>query len=280
MGAIDYSVDRICRTIPADILQYCYIDRYDWRIRYPRSVEDIITDWVIRKRVISDIDIYGGLQTVIPLDDAGVTIEEVTINCYVFHIPLEATQGRYITSALSIISGSVNNYGINYNGQWGAFNQTQFQRQLCGWNPASNTLQQGMNAFGPMNVLSTANVDIIAPNTIMVNNVTPVQFPLSLRCFLAHDPELTNLSMEVWNDFYKLCLYATQSDIYNRTVIRLDRGVTAQGQEVGAFKEYIDRFADAENTYQEFLNETWAGVAAWNDPQTKRRAIRLQTGYF
>ena len=35
MGAIDYSVDRICRTIPADILQYCYIDRYDWRNRYP-----------------------------------------------------------------------------------------------------------------------------------------------------------------------------------------------------------------------------------------------------
>ena len=88
MGTIDYSVDRICRTIPADILQYCYIDRYDWRNRYPRSVEDIITDWVIRKRVIGDIDIYGGLQTVIPLDDAGVTIEEVTINCYVFHIPL------------------------------------------------------------------------------------------------------------------------------------------------------------------------------------------------
>ena len=67
MGAIDYSVDRICRTIPADILQYCYIDRYDWRNRYPRSVEDIITHWVIRKRVSATSISTGDYKPLSPL---------------------------------------------------------------------------------------------------------------------------------------------------------------------------------------------------------------------
>lgn len=279
MGALDYAIDRITRTIPREVLDYAYIDRYDWRNRYPSTVEEILRREVLLPRCVEDMENFGGLQMIIPLDDQGIEIEEVTINSYVFRVPLAATQGRFITSALSVISGSVNNYGINYNGTWGAFNQAQLQRQQCGWNPMSDSLQRGMNVFAPMNVLSTANISLIGNNTIMISNVTPVQFPLSLRCFVGHDPELSNLQRNVWNDFYKLCYLAVQSDIYNRCVIRLDRGQTAGGQELGSFREAIEKYSASEESYQEFLMGTWRGVAAWNDPMTKSRAIRLQSGY-
>lgn len=280
MGAVQFAADRICRVMPWEILDYTYVQKDDWRNQYPKTFESIITDNVIRQRVIRDIDTAGGLQIVLPLDDYGITIEQVTLNNYVINVPLEATQGRFITSVLSVIAGTVNNYGISYNGQWGAHSANQMRRMSCGWNPASEGLRTGMDVYTPMNILSTANVTFLQPNVLLLQNVQPASFPLSLRCFLSHDPELTNIKMETYNDFAKLCTYAAQADIYRRTVIRMDRGATAQGQELGSIKDYIDRFSDSEQTYMEYFENTWMGVAAWNDPETRSRAVRIQSGYF
>jgi len=57
----------------------------------------------------------------------------------------------------------------------------------------------------------------------------------------------------------------------------MDQGQLSGGQMLGAFKEIVMNYADAEQMYREALRR-WSKIAVLNDPEAHRRHIRTIVG--
>ena len=56
----------------------------------------------------------------------------------------------------------------------------------------------------------------------------------------------------------------------------MDKAQLYGGQELGAIKDVVDGYSDAEEQYQEFLETTWKKVSFMNDTNSAIRLIRMQ----
>ena len=137
-----------------------------------------------------------------------------------------------------------------------------------------------MDAMGSMPVTSTAYVQLIGENVVMVRDTVLLPANIYLRCLLENDSNMSHIQLKSYRDFSKLVELAVKAYIYNEYVITMDMGELYAGQQLGRFKEIIDNYADAEELYQTFLTERWEKVSLMNDRETWTRHLRLRMGGF
>ena len=266
MGPLSKCIDEVKFRIPRAILEAVFIKRAQhWRLT-PASLDEHILNEVVRPRVLVDCNLVGGTEVFIPLD--GVPLERGNDYTTVYRIPKDKTQGRSIMSVLNITFSDptkVSSYGVAA----GAHNSIMMQAG-----------QAVMDAMGSMPVTSTAYVQLIGENVVMVRDTVVLPANIYLRCLLENDENMSHLQLKSYRDFSKLVEYAVKAYIYNEYVIPMDMGELYGGQALGRFKEIIDSYADAEELYQNFITEKWQKISLMNDREQHTRFLRLMMGGF
>ena len=270
MNPIVKAVDDVIRRIPIQILNEVFQQRsYRWRDT-PVSIQEQITNLVVRSRVFVDCNLVGGTEANIPLE--GLSAELVDNYMTVYHIPKHLTQNRSIMSVLSLGFGSSSLLG-QAGGTLASFEQ-------CSVTPALIAGQAMMNAMSSMPVVSTAKVQLIGENTVLVKDVAPPVASSYLRCVLANDENMSHIQMRSIPVFCKLVEYAVKSHVFNELAIPMDQGQLQGGQTLGRFKDIVDQYADSEEQYQDYLMNKWMKVSFMNDRESHDRFLRTMIGGY
>ena len=267
MNAIIKAVDEVMYRIPRYVLTEVFQQKtYKWRDT-PLSIEEQITNQVIKPRVLVDCNIVGGTEVFIPLE--GIQPDMPNSYTAVYHIPKTLTQGRTITSVLSV--GFVTRSSAN------AANNAMNVKQ-CSITPELMAAQNVMDSYSPIPIVSGSQVRLIGENTILLRGVSPIVSNGFLRCVLASDDELSHIQIRSYHHFCKLVELAVKSFIYNETIINIDLAKLSGGRELGMFKTVVESYSDAEQMYQDYLKDVWVGVDYMNDELTFNRFIKTLVG--
>lgn len=264
MNPIVKALDDVKFRIPRQILNAVFVKPSgNWRQMMPNLDEQIMLS-VIRPRVLIDCNLVGGVEVYIPLES--IPRERVNDYTSVYKIAKQHTQGRSILSALNITFSDptkASSYGLS---------------AMHDSNHMLRTGQAMMDAMGTIPVTSTASVQLIGENIVMVRDTIVLPANIFLRCILANDENMNHIQPRSYPFFSKLVEYAVKAFIYNEYIIQLDMGELSGGQSLGVFKEIITGYADANELYETYLRETWQAVAFCNDRETYTRFLRMLIG--
>lgn len=264
MSALKNAVAEIKFRIPRQILDTVFIKRdQQWRVT-PVSIDEHVLNEVIRPRVLVDCNLVGGTEMYIPLD--GISPELFDAFTSIYRIPKSKTQGRSIMSVLNI-SFSDPSRSTSYG--YAAFDGNSAMLR------AGNKV---MDAMGPVPVTSTASVQLIGENVVLVKDTNTIPSNSFLRCILAHDENMSHLQLKSYRHFSELCVLATKAYIYNEYIIDIDMGQLVGGSNIGKFKDIVEGYADADELYRTYLTEKFEKVSFMNDAQTYTKYLRSMIG--
>lgn len=267
MNTLIKTVEEIKYTIPYDVLRLAFQDEYTaWR-NGGVTLDEKILSKIIRPRVLVDCNLVGGMEVVIPLD--GLNPESVDQYYTILKIPSERIGNKTIFSVLSL---GLHPYNSSLNMAVGAMG---FSAPV-NVNSVTNTAQRIGDSVSTAPILANTRIDIIGHNTVLIHEQWRLIVSYSLRCMVANDPEMQNIHPRSILAFSKLCQLAVKSYIYNTMIVKIDQAFLSGGQELGAVKNIIESYADAEELYQTYLKEKWSKVAYMNDKLGHDRFIRLQ----
>ena len=271
MNPITKALSDISYRIPREILIEVFAPKsYLWRDS-PINYEEQIRNIVIRSRVMVDCDLVGGTEVLISL--FGVPSYTVASDrlVTVYNIPKDKTQGRTIISVLSL---------AYVNGASAAYMNTANSFDPCTVTDMAVAGAAMMNAMGSLPVPSSAKIQLIGENTVMIKDTVTASGTGLLRCLLANDENFSHLQIRSIPYFTRLCELATKAYIYNEYTIKMDKGRIEGGAEIGRFREIVDGYADAEEMYQEYLLNTWQKVSFMNDRESFERLLKMQIGAY
>lgn len=264
MDCVRYSIANVKRVIPMDILRTVFTPRVNGYRDDMIDLDETLLSVVVRPRVLVDCNLVGGREVYIPLD--GLPVYRQNDYTSVYRIPKTKTQGSSIMSVLNITFSDptkVSSYGV------AAGDQNTFMLQGA---------QSVMDAMGSMPVTSTAYVQLIAENVVMVRDTVVLPANIYLRCVLANDENMSHIQMRSFPAFAKLVELSIKSYVFNQYIIPMDMGQLFGGMNIGRFKEIIDGWSDAEELYQTYLREKWTKIAMMNDREQWTRFMRLTMG--
>lgn len=262
MNAITYALQRIRQDIPPQVLTLAFTEPAAKQFAIPVSVDSVIKERVLVERVLVDCNLVGGAEVVINLNSA--THERVQPGVHVYRIAKQLTQNRNILSALNI--------GFTNDGMGNISHQFGMQDEVL------NVAKQQLSSMLSIQIISDARVNVIGDNVIMAEHADFYMGRIYLRCVIENDSNMNHLNPRSWDNFATLCTLAVKSYIYMNNVVSLDRGYMQGGSEIGAYKDIIDGYSDANETYRDFLKTTWAKTSIYNDPEMRERLIRITSG--
>jgi len=267
MNALIYAINEITHVIPHELLQAAFtIDDSPETVNL-NTVDDKILRKLLRKRVLIDMNITGGIETIIPLNSVQPSFYEYFYTIY--QIPPEMTMNKEIVSALNIMlmpgSGvfGQGNLGGNSFGNIGYMNE----------NPVMNVANRIGSAASPSGVLSNAHLEIVGYNTILIYANFRVLTNFGLRVLLENDSNLNNIQPRSYKDVSMACVLACKAYIYNKLIIPVNSGYLASGQDLGMFKSILESYSEAEADYNTFLRERLGAVLFMNDTTRHNRFI-------
>jgi hypothetical protein len=264
VNPVQKSLAEIKYRIPPEVLHTVFVQRVErWRDA-PKSIDEQIMALLLRPRVLVDCNLVGGREIWILLDGCRIGGDDVYES--VFRVPKSRTNGASIMSVLNVSFADpsrISAAGIAANGQ-------------------NNMMLQGgqavMDALGMIPQTSTARIELIGENVILVRDVMTMPANAYLRCLVSNDENMNNIQLRSYHHFAKLVEYAVKSYIYNFYIVQLDIGELRGGQQLGVIKTIIDSYADAEQNYQDYLTTRWTKVAYMNDNERWNRTTRSMIG--
>ena len=264
MSPISKALDDIKFRIPRQILKKVF-DQRDWsNKKLSISMDEQILVKVIRPRVMVDADLVGGVEHRVDLADCEVT--QTDDYTYVFRVPKNKTQNRSIMSVRNITFNdptAISNFGT---------------ANLQNNSALLNLGQALIDQHGTIPNASAGRTQIIGDNVIMCSEIYIVPANAYMRVILANDSQLSHLQLRSYPYFSKACVLAVKAFIYNEYVIEMDMGELRGGQQLGSFKSEIEKWADADELYLEYMEKDWKAVATMNDAETWDRMIRSRVG--
>lgn len=265
MNIIQKALNDLHYAIPPEVLELAFLDRQVMRMGIALSMDHQIREKVVEGRVIPDCNLRGGKQLEVPLD--GLPTQMYQNGMMVYHIPKERTDGCSITSVMSLTYGSHPAYNA-----LGGRGYSNHQSDLMS---AGSALLSSSEQ--PSN-LSTASIQLIGDNVVLVKSPTPLPGNAYLRCNVEHDAALSNIAPASWPVFSKLVEHATKAYIYIHKRVVLDQGYLHGGMNLGAVGEFVEEYSDANELYQELMTEKWGKVTHANDEERMRRTLGMQIG--
>lgn len=269
MQPIATALSEVKMRIPRQILNEVFTEKsYNYRL-VPASIDEQILNKVIRPRVLVMANIVGGTEVNIPLE--GLAPEMIDTYTAVYHIPKSRTNGRSIMSVLSIgynnmnlqntasVMGSVNPFSIT---------------------PVSMAQMAVQDSYSAAPNISTAKVELVAENTVLVKELSTYTTGAYLRCMLENEENLNNIQMRTIFHFCKLVELAVKAYIYNEYIITMGQAQLSGGQDLGKFKDIIENYADSDELFQTYIEEKWMKIAFMNDNTQMTRFLKLQIGSY
>ena len=281
MNPLTKAIEECKYRIPREILDRVFIDgsrfgRGNWR----STVDEQILALVVRPRVLVDCNMIGGTQQTISLE--GLPFETSTEYQWatVVHVPKSRTFGKSINSVLEVrffsIAAATSYVGGSMYG--GSASGSMFNPNGSDNSAVTAAAIGVLAAQDKIPYTSTARISLIAENTVMIRDGIPLGMQGQLQCVLADDENLSNLQLRSYRFFSDLVEYAVKSYIYKELKIAIDVGELRYGQLLGAFKDVVDSYSDAEANYRDFRDNKWEKVAFQNDAISHQRFIGMLTG--
>lgn len=275
MSPIQYALSEINNVIPKELLKRAFSppSRFDafTRGRTPNMIEDRIRSEVIDNRIRNLINLKGSQEIQISLAGLEIITDNNGLGWYC-HIPKTLTQGRRIVSVRSIYMGpQILGMGISNMHNFGP---------VVGRCKDDMYLQMGrelMDNNAPMNLTHTNAVYLIEENTIYCED-RMIHGGLYLRCNVEADEEFGFLTGAYLRPFAELCVLATKAYIYKTLDITMDKGAIESGAEVGKIREWLDKYSDAEEQLQEYIQTTWLKVQGMADKVKRYNYLHMITG--
>jgi len=265
MNALIYAINEINHQIPSDLLEIGFtIDDTPETVKL-NSIDDKILNKLIRKRVLLDTNLIGGVELIIPLSDVKPTITEY--NYTVYNIPPEITLGREIISALSItysLGRSIFNNG----------NSLAFSNINNANNSLTAVTQRISNSVAPEGSITNAHLELIGHNTILVYVNYVLLKNHGLRVIIENDSNLNNIQPRSYKAFSYLCVLATKAYLYNKLIIPVNNGLLAFGQDLGIFKDILESYSGAEEEYRTYIEEKMSAILFMNDTTRMNRFVK------
>ena len=261
MDPIQKAIMDVKFKIPPQILETVFIRSIYGHRPLPVTIDSQICEQVINPRVLVDCDLVGGTQVVIPL--TGLIPDYLDLTTIVYRIPKDRTQGRSITRTVSMEIGFGSMYGS-------AVSQAPY-----GYSVVADAADAMVNSHAPIPIVSTANIRLIAENTVLVTERATLPDNVGLRCYLEYDERLSLLRPTAYAAFSQMVELAVKAHIYNTTTVAIDAGQLSGGMTLGRFKEIVDGYADANEMYDTFISEKWRRILLMNDPTSRERHLRI-----
>ena len=270
MNPVTEAVHHIKRRIPRAILEKALLHRYQGRYGSTETIDSRIKEEIIYGIAIPDCNMSGGISMIIDLSTVRPRI--VTDQELNYIIPMELTKGKRIVSALHVDvnsptaagGGSVAGAGSVVGGSNSGRGVEYCERSHS---PLMALAQKSLNASagGVIPYVSNTNVEIIGNNALRVTNFPRGIIYRSLSCFVENDADPNNISARSIPDFRQLCLLAAKAWIYNEILIELGEDEIRMGAILGAFKEKVLDYRDADAQYDDFLENEMGAVLFMND---------------
>ena len=264
MNAILMAISHIKNVIPREILEAVFIERNRFLRQIPTTIDNHIINEVIRARVLPELNLISGAEIFVNL--AGIAADRVNQYTSVYKIPKSRTGGRSIISVLNVTFSdptATSNYGTATG---------------CQSTELLVTAQAMVDAMGTIPITSTAHVQLVGENTVMIRDTVLLPANIYLRCVVENDSNLSHLQTRSYKAFFKLVEFAVKAYIFNNTIIQMDIGELYGGQQLGRFKEVVDGYSDAEEMYQTHSREVMEKVMAMNDTEKQGRLLRMLLG--
>ena len=273
MTPISTAIQRVLREVPREILKQGFMPkRYD-PVRGDRyfdnvdtiSLDEQIRELVIEGRVAVDCNITGGTEVLLPMRNADR--EYVDSWNIIYRFPANILGKRKITQVHEMI------YGLTQ-GLAGS-TATGFDSRNSGVLKDVRNLIRATNGVAMM---GTAYVQLLNHNTILVNDSNQVMGDAAVRCTITHEPNFNDIKVPYYRDFGEMVVLAVKAHIYNTLVVDLDEGFIRGGAALGRIREIIDGYADANQMYNEFVDNVWPKLAILMDPDKYRKVMKLSMG--
>lgn len=271
MSAINHALNTVRFTIPMEVLKECFLSHYNYYDQRPLSLDNQITDLVIRPRVMADINVVSAQTVLINLSDCSLRV--IDPYTFVYYVPQEVLQGRTLTSVLSVSTSSL--YGGQFTPFTGKTTADNFQTD-CNTNDVTLGAKRIADSYSSVDSGTTAHTTLISGNSFLVRHDGSSRNFMIARITVSHDENLGNIKPRSWPVFADLSVLAVKSFVYNRFVIALDSGYYQAGVEISSFRNYLDTISESEMLYQEKLHEVWAKTAFMNDQVSYTAFIRSQ----
>lgn len=266
MTAVTKALSDIKATIPLEILKLGFqgeVDAFTQR-NLITSLDDRILTNVIRKRVLVDCNLIGGITTVVPV--SGCDIVQTRMNEFVINVPKTLTSNKSIVSVLSLVANLT--HTSNTLAPVGSVNTS----------PILSATANMYNSMKTINVIETSRLELIGDNTIIVEEPAISVFSASLRCNLEYDDNMSTLSSRFMLAFAKACILACKSWLYTNLIVKLDQGKLYGGHELSVITDIVNNYQDAEEQYQEYLTTMLQKILFMADNRKITRYIAAQLG--
>lgn len=270
MNAVEKAISEIKNSIPYEILQETFgrhtvnsAPGVSPHRQVPVSLDYQIRQHVLNPRVIVDCNLSGGTEVDIPM--MSLIPNNVTPWVTTYTVPKQLTQGRSISRVVSMTIGQGSVLGTTNMG---------LQGSSALMDAASGVLAGVL----PIPIISTAYIQLIGENTLLIDDNMALPNDVWLRCALEFDSNFTQLPKPYYHAFAELCIHAVKAYIYKSMVIEMGMAQLSGGQELGRFKEIVDGYADSNQNYYDYLEEKWTVTQKLADPQQKRRHLSMLVG--
>lgn len=275
MGPANKAIDEIMYEIPREILELAFIDiniRNSPWVQQHVNIETMIREQIIYRRVRRDLNLIGGAEIKIPL--GGLEPRRVEPYAEIYTIPLELTGGREIIQPVF----------VSY-GQEGGFGYTHGTSQFSGYlgsepdrSAVTGQMMGVLSSHSPIPMVSTDNVSLVAPNTIMVRDVVAKTPHSWLVALVANSGEMENIQPGHYGLVAELCVWACKAFIHTKLRVTIDQGQLMAGQDLGVIRDIVSEYADANQTYKDLLKEKGGKLMFMNDRRRYQRDTRGRVG--
>lgn len=264
MNAITYAIEQVTDyAISKQLLEIAFISDEQRLLPVPVSIDYMIRQKVIYKKIRTDLNLYHGTSMDIPL--SGIPRRQLNDYTAIYEIPKSLSGGRRIMSAMVAAYGFNNMINSSY------YNYPNYS-------VLQESATQLLNSHSPIPLVSTASVELVGENVVQIKDTFLVPVDIVLTCRVENDAELNHIQPVNYEAFSQLVILAVKAYIYNNVKIPMDVAKIHGGYELGRIREELDSFSDALQDYREYYENEWSQISVMNDDNTHTRAIQLIIG--
>lgn len=275
MSAINFILRKIRSKIPERILIEAFTKGEPEGLEHYVSLDERITEKVIRGQVMLDLNIYSQRVVHVPLNGLQPKIDYY--NNAVFKIPLDRTFGSYIVRARGFSPTSFN----PLSGEMSALTPTQGQKAKLGcfkgnWltDKVEKMVERSKGGGGGMDY--NVEIEVKGPNVVLLHDCAGLVFAnLILECVLEYDSQLNQIKPTSYPILAEAAVLATKAYIYQQLFLDLDSGALEYGQSFGRFDQIIEGYESASDDYDEYIKMKVRKVLFANDHKSFSDYVRL-----
>lgn len=265
MNAVEYSINVIRQNIPREILEIGFLTRDDVSNKYLSLDEKIIHN-VFNKRIKIDLNLLGGVDTVVPLRSCQVSRipRRNTFDDFLIRVPKELTSGRSIINVLKLSAAVWNREDTSYIGNFHCNTIMQSAAKMLG--NVDNT-----------SVIQTSKLELVGENTILCTDPGYPLLSTQLHIQIENQENLENIRRPHYIYIGNLAVLATKMYIWTNLSINLNKGQIYGGHELSVIKDQIDEYREAAERYQEELKR-WPAICVANSKMKMNKYLSLLIG--